>query len=770
MGNCASRCPLKPGHFLRLAFLVWILLCAHAPSPAVFVLRPGEQLERELEAGESHTYQVDLAPGGRWYLAVGQRGIDVIVAVSGPDGESLVAVDSPFDRQGQETALFEAETAGVYRIEIRSREAAAAPGRYEIRIEALDPRRLAAAAATTEGSRLYLEATREAWRRAVAAYTRAFEAWHGLGEGDAAARALYSSAVLHRLLEENSRALELDREVLPLWQRQGDRIFAANTLNEIGLNQWHLGKSPEARSSFAQALELQRQVGHRWGEAVASANLCLMELVAGELRAGAECYQQAIPLLDEVRAVDLAATAASNAGRAQDLLGEPEKALASYREAQKRLRVLGDPVKEARIFNNLGVLQVELGELQEALTTYGQALAIFQESGDRRWQAQVLSNVGFVYDRLGQLPQALAHYRQALALWREIEDPRGEASALAKLGSVHRELGKPREARGFLEPALALRRAAGDRREEALILAQLGRLALDQGDSAAAGLLDQSIAIFQEIGDRMAEAEALRFQGMSFDAVKRPQEALECLDRALELARQLGYRHSEARTLRVLARTERRRGDVRRARAHVEEAIGIIESDRVRIRPPTLRASYASTFHELYELYVELLMEEHRSDPEGGHELAALEASERARARTLLELLQESGADPYGGGDPQLLERRRSLQRRLDAKAGRAMRPSTAAARRAALQTEEAAILRELDLVEAQLRRRGPEPAAAGPPRPASAAEIQALLDDQTLLLVFALGEARSFLWCLATDAVTVHEGVPLRPVDHSDL
>ncbi len=87
-----------------------MIFCVPAAAQDSIVLRPGEPLARELAPGASHTYRVELATDGQWHVGVGQRDVDVVVTVSGPGGESLVAVDSPFDRQGREAALFEAGT------------------------------------------------------------------------------------------------------------------------------------------------------------------------------------------------------------------------------------------------------------------------------------------------------------------------------------------------------------------------------------------------------------------------------------------------------------------------------------------------------------------------------------------------------------------------------------------------------------------------------------------------------------------------------------
>jgi CHAT domain-containing protein/Tfp pilus assembly protein PilF len=746
--------PFFPG------ILLWIIFCGQAPLPPGFVLRPGEVFERELAPATSHTYQIELDSSGSWYVAVRQKDVDVVLTIRGPGGESLVAVDSPLDRQGQETALFEAKVTGLYHVEVRAREAVAVTGRYEIRIDRLrDPRRLEAAAAATEGARLYLEGTPEAWRQALAANSRAFELWHGLGETPAAARALYSNAVLHRLLDESRRALALSQQVLPLWRKEGNQIFTANTWNEIGLNHWLLGKTREARSFFTRALAAHGEIGHRWGVAVVSANLCLMDLVEGDLRGGATCHERVIPLLDEVRALDLAGTAASNAGRAYNLLGEPEKALASYKKALEFARALGDRGTEARTLNNLGVLHREIGEFREALATFGQALAIFQQTGRRRWQAHVLNNFGAAYQTLGQLDQALIHYHQALDLWREIENPRSEATTLVNLALAHRRLKQPREAQKFLTQALTSWRAIGDRREEALTLAHLGRVAMDLGEFVtAAHLLGQGALALGELGDRVHEAEALIDLGAALNALAQPQKAREHLRRALELARAQRSPSSEVRSLAGLARSERLEGFPARARGHVETAIELFESERLRVWTPALRASFASTFYDLYDLYIDLLLA-------AGDTRGALEVSERVRARTLLELVQESGADLDQKGDPKLLARRRSLHRRLSAKAARTARVALTDAEpalKSALAEEQTAILRELDLVEALLHRTTPERGA----RPSTAAEIQALLDDDTLLLVFALGETRSVLWRVDAGTITAHHLPPRQDIE----
>ena len=733
--------------------LVWMALAGP--------LLPGPPAERGLAAGETHLYRAELAAGRAWRVAVEQQGIDVELAVKGPDGRR-VAVDGPFDRQGMETLLVEPIAPGAWEIEVTAREPAAPPGRYGIRLEELDRSagpRVEAERAETRAGTLYREGTAEARRQAIAEHGRALAVWRQLGDRPREARSLYAMAVLSRLAQETGRALELAREVQPLWASLGDRLWEGAAWNEIGLDRWLTGDTAGARSAFAAALSLQTAAGDRYGEAGSRSNLCLMDLVRGELRAGLDCYDQALPVLREVRAVALEGAALTSAGRAWDVLGEPQKALAAYHQALDRMRETGDREGSARTLTQLAALSQETGDTQEALADLGQALETFRALGDRRWQGTVLHELGFVYHGLGDWSQAAAHYEQALKLRRETGDRAEEASTLINLGLVAGRLGRPREALEDHRQALALKRALGDAWGEGVALTQLGRTALALGDSASAlAAFDQAVERLHAVGSRADEAEALRSRGEARLDLGKPEQGLADLSAALSLTRAAGYPAGEGQAEYALARALRRLGRAGEAREHAEAALARLEGLRTRIGDPDLRAAFSDLKHHVYELQLDLLMAAHRADPTAGFDRAGLESSERAHARTLVELLGEAGVEAAPGIDPALLERRKSLLDRLSAKAERAARGPVEAARRSALEEERSALLRDLDLIDAEIRERSPGYAALTESQPLRAAAIQALLDPDTLLLSYALGKERSYLWAVTPESVASFE------------
>src|SRR5262249_7770367 len=136
-----------------------------------------------------------------------------------------------------------------------------------------------------------------------------------------------------------------------------------------------------------------------------------------------------------------------------------------------------------------------------------------------------------------------------------------------------------------------------------------------------------------------------------------------------------------------------------------------------------------------------------------GFDAMALQASEKSRARSLLELLTEGGAGIREGVDPTLLERERGLRQMISDKA------ESLGGKRAEVQVTAAkeidALMTDYEQIEAQIRQTSPRYAALTEPAPMTLKEIQAdALDEETLLLEYALGEEKSFLWAVTPASI----------------
>lgn len=118
---------------LAASFLICCLLTAVVTAQDQ-KLQLGTPLERQLAAGQSHNFSVSLEENSFIQLVVEQRGIDVVVKISNPDGKDFGRFDTPNGNQGLENVSFVAPAAGTYRITVTPLNQDAGEGRYEIKI------------------------------------------------------------------------------------------------------------------------------------------------------------------------------------------------------------------------------------------------------------------------------------------------------------------------------------------------------------------------------------------------------------------------------------------------------------------------------------------------------------------------------------------------------------------------------------------------------------------------------------------------------------
>ena len=277
----------------------------------------------------------------------------------------------------------------------------------------------------------------------------------------------------------------------------------------------------------------------------------------------------------------------------------------------------------------------------------------------------------------------------------------------------------------------------------------------------ALGYYEQSLPLFRAEDDRFGEGAALFGVCMSRIS-SRDQKGFDYCAQALTIQRATGNNEAEALTLKQIAIGESNRGNLAASQTAIESAIAIVESHRTKVINPELRLSYFEGAQHYYDFYLDLLMRLHRQHPNEGYDGRALEVSERARARSLLEILKEANADIRQGVDAALLEREREIQRRLNARAEAQMqlfsqRHSEAQASKMAEEIQR--LIEDLQQVETEIKQKNPRYAALMQPRPLTLKEIQTqVLDPDTLLLEYSLGEERSYVWAVTSSSSTSHE------------
>jgi len=733
------------------------------------LLEPGKPIERELKGGEVHSYKIALSAGQYLKTIVEQRGIDVVVRLFAPDGKQIIEVDSPNGTQGAEPISVVTEAAGNYRLEVRSLEANAVAGRYEAKIDELraattkDRKRIVAEQLYAEGKQLSAEGTAESLQKAIKKYEESLPLWRESEDR------LYVGVTLNQIgfnygaMGDKKKAIDYFQESLLIFQAIGNRSEEATSLNNIGLAYADLGENQKALEIFNRALPIMQTMGNRLGEAQTLRNIGLAYDGLGETQKALDYYNQALPIMHSAEDRLGEAVTILNIGAVYANRGENQKSLEYFLQALPILKSAGDRAAESTALINIGAIYRILGENQKALDYLNQALPLLRLAGDRLGEARMLFNIGIVYNNLGDYERSLEHYKQSLPIMQQLGNRNGEAILLGSIGFVYRDKGEHRKALDYYNQALPIAKSINDRISEARTLTNIGRAFVDLGDSRKAlEYLNQALPIMRAAGDRRGESQTLNLFGYANMQLGEKQQALVYYQQSLELRRAVGDPSGESATLANIARLERDRSNLVEAKTRIEAAINIVETLRTKIASQELRASYLASIQNYYELYVDILMRLHKQRPAENFSAAALQATERGRARSLLELLAEARADIRQGVDPQLLERERNVQQQINAKAKRQtelLGGKHTIEQAAVIKKELDDLNTEYQQIEARIRQTSPRYAALTQPQPLSLKEIQTqVLDSDTLLLEYSLGEDKSYLWAVTPDSITSYE------------
>ena len=267
----------------------------------------------------------------------------------------------------------------------------------------------------------------------------------------------------------------------------------------------------------------------------------------------------------------------------------------------------------------------------------------------------------------------------------------------------------------------------------------------------------------------LAEAVSRRRLAETLVRLGRLEEAEAALRAVADLSRGDPDPNGRAFDRVVEARLALARGDPARARRHAEAALSLSESARARGTIDRFRDSMLASSQVVYETLVDVLMTQHALRPGAGFQARALEVSERARARSLLEMMLGGASGGAGGPEGALLDQTRDLQRRLGVKA-RALD----AAQRARNEALVASLRRDIDelsdqlaLLDGRMRRARSSGSIAASPEPLTLSAIRAeVLDQQTILVEYVLSDPSSYAFVVSREAIAGHRLAPRKTIE----
>lgn len=694
--------------WLLLAFVVVPLAVVQAGTLPTGELRwPPADRTVPIRPGEAPGWSVDMAAGDFLDAVVEQGGIDLVVELSDPQGKVLFQADSTDDWAWEEELAWVAEQSGRYRLAVRPLDPQSVPGSYRIRVDGPRPVR--------PEDRDRVQALRE------------------------------MSSSLPLLANPGQRLAPMER-ALALWRKLGDRRREAETLHQIGAVFGELKRSAEASERFGQAAAVWRELGvldkEAWSlveHGRAEQDLLRVDEARRSLERGLELA---------LRSQDPGAQAIALYYQGRFYLRQaPRTAFGYLSRALPLAKQARNPGLEMRIVYHLGYVCDDLADKQDALQHYEETLKIARRLRLPGYEADALNSLGLVYFSLGDQERASDYWQRSVDLSRKNRFTAREGLALNNLALLH-EKSDPVLAREYYQRARDLGREVGNAEIQALALNNLAFLEVQTGDPARAIELSREALKLDVPNIAFMAHHSL---GVALRKLKDLDGSRRELETALDLSRQRQDRVRESLIVPALARTLREQGDLHGVLDVLKSGIAVVESIRTEVVEEDLRARFLASRQDVYGLLIETLMALDEAEPGRGYDAEALRASEQARARSLLDILGEAGADLRQGGDRGLVEQARRLRGEIDTVETQRLEllGAGADAREASRRLE--ALLDEYRKTEANLRLSSPRYAALTQPEPLSVEGIRnEVLDGRALLLEYALGEERSFLWAVS--------------------
>lgn len=526
------------------------------------------------------------------------------------------------------------------------------------------------------------------------------------------------------------------------------------------------GSTEEELEALKEAVSLWEQTGETYLEATTRLEIAGSHWIRGSYEEALMAFEEADLRISSIDATDLEPALLSAWGDALRASGDLSPAV--QRKLEQAVAVaqnLGNRWQEAAAMINLGMLFRDRRKAWEALGFFDRGRMRFEVLGDPGQTAQALHNRGELLNWLGREEEALEDLNSAFELRRQAGSPAEIAETLRELGWVEKWLGDRERAERRIEKALEIYREQGSRLGEAVCLDRLGRIYLETGRAEAAREAhEQAVDGFREMGDRPGEAHGLINLGRALRDLGGLAEAQVRFEEALRLFEEQRDPSGLAQALAERAWIRRLEGDLHGALGDLEGALSRLEDIRESAQSPSFRANYLATVHERFEQAVDLLMELEAREPGEGWLVRAFEMAEQGRARTLLDLVSDLDAERRRQEVPDFVMRDRDGLRQALRTWDKKVR--LLEARNAPAEEIDATRRHLSNLILEWERRLGTafREGAAGTSmasRSFSAIRETLSLDADTSLLLFSLGERRSFVWWLGDEGLNARELPP---------
>jgi len=413
---------------------------------------------------------------------------------------------------------------------------------------------------------------------------------------------------------------------------------ALKALLQLGAEQSRRGDFLNAESTYRSVLWLGDRQANQAVRAMALVNLTRVFGERGDLGQALQVGAEALALSEQAQDRLSIRTALANLGIVKRRLGDHDGALDSFGRALAIASELNENDVAGRVLNNIGLVHADQGNIALAHEYLTRSLALKMQFDDGKGGSQdiarTLNNIGNLFEEQADYAQAIHHYEQARALLDRSGGGPSLASAYSNIGHAYASMGRDDQAREYYLRAMPIAIATGDRAREATLLYLFGTLSRNAGRlDEADGYQQKSLAIRESTGEPIPLAESFTELARLAHSAGRYEQARAYADRAITIATENRLPGRLWTAQLSAAQSEEALGRDANAVAMYQACIATIET----MRQLTTGGDRARQLYlgERLGPYYGLA----RVHAKAGRTFDAFLAIERARARTLLDIL-----------------------------------------------------------------------------------------------------------------------------------
>jgi adenylate cyclase len=280
---------------------------------------------------------------------------------------------------------------------------------------------------------------------------------------------------------------------------------------EVGIQRAEYAEAIAAYNDVAtvaeRALRLAQAAGATATAAAAGKALGMALSRHGDFEQAEMELAQAFALAEQAGLAEVAASCVLWRGMNAWGMGDLQAVHDFETQALERFRAIGRRSGQGAAIGNLGEAARMYGDNATARTYFEQSIRIFDEIGHRRFASIIYSNLAVIANLEGAYADARAFIEQALPLAREVDDRFTESTVAGCLGDALLGLGQPIEAAAAYRSAVDSLRALGLPHAATEALAGLARVALAQGEIAAALAHCEEVLAFLESGGSLGSLD-----------------------------------------------------------------------------------------------------------------------------------------------------------------------------------------------------------------------------------------------------------------------